>query len=64
MLDKLFEGLSPVTADEVFKAIDTLRKEAALLIIEHHFDLVLSLADRAYVLDRGLYLTRDRPTRD
>jgi branched-chain amino acid transport system ATP-binding protein/branched-chain amino acid transport system permease protein len=25
----------------------------AILVVEHHLDLVLSLADRAYVLDRG-----------
>jgi ABC-type branched-subunit amino acid transport system ATPase component len=30
-----------------------LRKEISILIIEHHLDLVLSLADRAVVLDRG-----------
>ncbi len=53
MLDEPFEGLSPVMVEEVFKAIDSLRKEVAILIIEHHLDLVLSLADNAYVLDRG-----------
>jgi len=53
LLDEPFEGLSPAMVDEVFKSLDGLRKEISILIIEHHLDLVLSLADRAVVLDRG-----------
>ena len=53
LLDEPFEGLSPAMVDEVFKSLDGLRREIAILIIEHHLDLVLSLADRAVVLDRG-----------
>jgi ABC-type branched-subunit amino acid transport system ATPase component len=53
LLDEPFEGLSPVMVDEVFKSIEQLRKDISILIIEHHLDLVLSLADRAVVLDRG-----------
>jgi ABC-type branched-subunit amino acid transport system ATPase component len=39
--------------EEVFRSIEQLRKEISIVIIEHHLDLVLSLADRAVVLDRG-----------
>ncbi|HEY7759844.1 MAG TPA: branched-chain amino acid ABC transporter ATP-binding protein/permease [Burkholderiales bacterium] len=53
LLDEPFEGLSPVMVEEVFRSIEQLRKEVSILIIEHHLDLVLSLADRAVVLDRG-----------
>jgi ABC-type branched-subunit amino acid transport system ATPase component len=53
LLDEPFEGLSPAMVEEVFKSIEQLRKEISILIIEHHLDLVLSLADRAVVLDRG-----------
>lgn len=53
LMDEPFEGLSPAMVEEVFKSIEQLRKEVAILIIEHHLDLVLSLADSAYVLDRG-----------
>jgi ABC-type branched-subunit amino acid transport system ATPase component/ABC-type branched-subunit amino acid transport system permease subunit len=53
LLDEPFEGLSPAMVDEVFKSLDGLRREISILIIEHHLDLVLSLADRAVVLDRG-----------
>ena len=53
LLDEPFEGLSPAMVEEVFKTIEGLRAEVSILIIEHHLDLVLALADRAYVLDRG-----------
>ena len=53
LLDEPFEGLSPVMVEEVFKSIEQLRREISILIIEHHLDIVLSLADRAVVLDRG-----------
>jgi ABC-type branched-subunit amino acid transport system ATPase component len=53
MLDEPFEGLAPAVVEEVFKSLDQLRGEIAILIIEHDLDLVLALADRAYVLDRG-----------
>jgi ABC-type branched-subunit amino acid transport system ATPase component len=39
--------------EELFKSLEGLRREISILIIEHHLDLVLSLADRAVVLDRG-----------
>ena len=53
LLDEPFEGLSPALVDEVFAAIERLRRDIAILIVEHHLDLVLALADRAVVLDRG-----------
>ena len=53
LLDEPFEGLAPTLVEEVFKSLDQLRKEIPIFIIEHDLDLVLALADRAYVLDRG-----------
>ncbi len=53
LLDEPFEGLSPTMVDEVFAAIERLRRQISILVIEHHLDLVLALADRAVVLDRG-----------
>jgi ABC-type branched-subunit amino acid transport system ATPase component/ABC-type branched-subunit amino acid transport system permease subunit len=60
LLDEPFEGLSPAMVEEVFKTIEGLRTEVSILIIEHHLDLVLALADRAYVLDRG-YISHEGP---
>jgi len=53
MLDEPFEGLAPAVVDEVFRSLDQLRHDIAIFIIEHDLDLVLALADHAYVLDRG-----------
>ena len=54
LLDEPFEGLSPVMIEELFESINRLRSEVSIMIIEHQLDLVLALADRAYVLDRGI----------
>jgi ABC-type branched-subunit amino acid transport system ATPase component len=53
LLDEPFEGLAPAVVEELFEAFDKLRGELALVIVEHNLDLVLALADRAYVLERG-----------
>jgi ABC-type branched-subunit amino acid transport system ATPase component len=61
LLDEPFEGLSPTMVDDVFAAIAELRRHVSILIIEHHLDLVLALADRAIVLDRG-YVSHEGPS--
>jgi branched-chain amino acid transport system ATP-binding protein len=48
-----FEGLSPDLIAEVHAGIQRLRGEVAIVIIEHHLDLVLALSDPALVLDSG-----------
>jgi ABC-type branched-subunit amino acid transport system ATPase component/ABC-type branched-subunit amino acid transport system permease subunit len=60
LLDEPFEGLAPAVTEEIFKTLDTLRGEVPILIIEHDLDLVLALADRTYVLDRG-QITHEGP---
>ena len=53
LMDEPFEELSPVMIEELFEEIDKLRSEVSIMIVEHQLDLVLSLADTAFVLDRG-----------
>jgi ABC-type branched-subunit amino acid transport system ATPase component len=53
LLDEPFEGLAPAVTETIFAALDRLRGEVPILIVEHDLDLVLALADRIYVLDRG-----------
>jgi ABC-type branched-subunit amino acid transport system ATPase component len=58
LLDEPFEGLAPSVVEELFEAFDKLRGEVAMVIVEHNLDLVLALADRAYVLERGSVVHR------
>ena len=53
LLDEPFEGLSPAVTEELFDAFDRLRQDVSIVIVDHHLDLVLNLADRATVLERG-----------
>ena len=54
LMDEPFEGLSPTMVEELFESINKLRFEVSIIIIEHQLDLVLALADRTYILDRGV----------
>jgi branched-chain amino acid transport system ATP-binding protein len=53
LLDEPFEGLAPAVSELIFGSLDRLRREVPVLVVEHDLDLVLALADRVYVLDRG-----------
>jgi ABC-type branched-subunit amino acid transport system ATPase component len=53
LLDEPFEGLSPAVVLELFSTFDALREHVSILIVEHNLDLVLALADRVFVLERG-----------
>ncbi len=53
LLDEPFEGLAPAVVQEVREAVAKLTSRASLVIVEHHAESVLALADRAYVLVSG-----------
>ena len=53
LLDEPFEGLAPAVVAELFEVFDKLRSEVTMIIVEHNLDLVLALANHAYVLERG-----------
>ena len=58
LLDEPFEGLSPAMTEEVFNAVDRLRQDVAVVIVDHNLDLALALADDTIVLDRGAIVHR------
>lgn len=61
ILDEASLGLSPVAVDTVYDAIDRLRADGlSVLLIEQNAHRSLSIADHAYVLDRGR-VTYDGP---
>jgi ABC-type branched-subunit amino acid transport system ATPase component len=53
LLDEPFEGLAPAVVLELYKVFDELRRHVSIVIVEHNLDLVLSLADRVFALERG-----------
>ncbi len=53
LLDEPFEGLAPAIVQEVMDALVRLRGRVAMIIVEHHAETVLPIADRAYVLVNG-----------
>jgi len=53
LLDEPFEGLAPAIVHEVMEAVVRLRGRASLVIVEHHAESVLAIADRVYVLNNG-----------
>lgn len=53
LLDEPFEGLAPAVVNEVMEALVKLRGKVAMVLVEHHAETVLPIADRAYVLVNG-----------
>jgi ABC-type branched-subunit amino acid transport system ATPase component len=53
LLDEPFEGLAPAVIAEVLAAVMRLRERASILLVEQKVDIVLQMADRAYVMVNG-----------
>jgi branched-chain amino acid transport system ATP-binding protein/branched-chain amino acid transport system permease protein len=53
LLDEPFEGLAPAVIEQLFESFDKLRREVAIVIVDHHLDLALALSDRTVALERG-----------
>jgi branched-chain amino acid transport system ATP-binding protein len=61
ILDEASLGLSPVAVETVYEAIGEIRRSGlSVLLIEQNAHRSLSIADHAYVLDRGR-VTYDGP---
>jgi len=53
LLDEPFEGLAPAVIEQLFESFDRLRREIAIIIVDHHLDLSLALSERTIALERG-----------
>ncbi|MBI5264004.1 MAG: ATP-binding cassette domain-containing protein [Bradyrhizobium sp.] len=53
LLDEPFEGLAPAVVEQLFETFDRLRREVAIIIVDHNLDLALALSDVTVALERG-----------
>jgi branched-chain amino acid transport system ATP-binding protein len=61
LLDEPAGGLSAGELSELARLIDSLRKEIAVMVVDHHMDLVTSVCDRMVVLDFGKVIASGAP---
>jgi len=63
LLDEPSLGLAPKVVKEVFAKIKEIneRRQTAIMIVEHNLHSVLSIVDRAYLLDKGKIVVEDIP---
>jgi branched-chain amino acid transport system ATP-binding protein len=43
--------------------VDLRRRNVALVVVEHHMDLIMSIADRIVVIDQGMMLATGTPAK-
>jgi branched-chain amino acid transport system ATP-binding protein len=60
LLDEPLEGLAPIIAQELVRVIRTLRTDTgmAIIVVEQHARMALSLTNHAIALDRGKIVHR------
>ncbi len=58
LLDEPFEGLAPAVSETIFRALDRLRREVPILIVEHDLDLV-----RRWPIGSACWTAAASPTR-
>jgi branched-chain amino acid transport system ATP-binding protein len=60
LLDEPLEGLAPIIAQELVRVIRTLRTDTgmAIIVVEQHARMALSLTDHTIALDRGKVVHR------
>ena len=61
LLDEPASGLSNAEMDELGELIRGLRGQMAVMLVEHHMDLVMSVCDRIVVLDFGKVIATGTP---
>jgi branched-chain amino acid transport system ATP-binding protein len=62
LLDEPAGGLDPGELGDLAKLIDTLRGSIAVMLVDHHMDLVTSVCDRMIVLDFGRVIASGVPS--
>jgi branched-chain amino acid transport system ATP-binding protein len=61
LLDEPFAGVTASEVPALVAAITAAARERAVLMVEHHLELVLDLAERVTVLDFGRKISEGAP---
>jgi branched-chain amino acid transport system ATP-binding protein len=62
LLDEPAGGLDATELSELSELIRELGRSIAVMLVEHHMDLVMSVCDRVVVLDFGRVIAEGNPT--
>jgi len=62
LLDEPAGGLDAEELSDLAKLLDSLRSELAVMLVDHHMDLVTSVCDRLVVLDFGRVIAAGVPS--
>ena len=58
MLDEPSEGLSPLAVTKVMQALNRLKQETTVLLVEQNFNAAKLVGDTYYFMDRGQIIHR------
>jgi branched-chain amino acid transport system ATP-binding protein len=62
LLDEPASGLSAQEMTDLSELVGTIKQQTAVLLVEHHMDLVMGVCDRIVVLDFGRCIATGSPT--
>lgn len=61
MLDEPSIGLAPIVVMQVFDALEKLKHQVSVLVVEQNVEAALSIGDRAYLLENGRIILNGKP---
>lgn len=62
LLDEVMAGLNPGERVELLETMQKIKETGiSIIIIEHIMKVIMTLADRAYVLNQGCLIAEDTP---
>jgi branched-chain amino acid transport system ATP-binding protein len=53
LIDEPSKGLAPIVVESVMNAIQELKKEATIILVEQNFFMASNIGDRFYIIDDG-----------